>query len=243
LRQISVIEGSRVVIKLQSDKPLEEVAVAIDEVPFAMRRSDERRRGDSRETWVFDADDSPLAAVVEPARYAIQVTDKEGLQLERPIEGVIRLRADSPPRIGAGAVTLYVLPTAIPTIHYRAIDDYGLARVVMDRTITRADGETIESEAEIYGVPKGKKPPKDLESVYPFELAPLELTKGDRMEVTLRAIDYRGPRDGKSATAETILFHVTDEQGILEHVMEADRLSARQLKTMIQRQLGIGESP
>jgi len=246
LRQISVIEGSRVLLRLFADKPLSRATLSIDQQDYALKRGDSNQS----ELWLrddenlpADAPKSPLAAVIEPIRYQIQVTDTEGLELERPIEGVVRIRADSPPRVAAAIVTQYVLPGAVPTVYLRATDDYGIARLAIDRKVIRIDGQTEESQSEIYRLPSGQPPKKDLESNYPFDLTPLELKRGDRVEITLQAVDYRGPRAGKSAAAETLVFQVTDEQGILEHMAEADRQSARQLKTMIQRQLGIGESP
>ena len=178
-----------------------------------------------------------------PVRYAVQVTDVDGQRLERPIEGVIRIQADLPPRIAAGIVTQYVLPTARPTVYLQALDDYGLATVSMLCEIAHPDGQTEQRTIDIYRLEPGKRPLGNIDMGYPFELAQLKLKKGDRLKVTLQAVDYRGQREGKTATADPLVFQVTDEQGILAGMMEADRQSATQLKTMIQRQLGIGESP
>jgi len=245
LQQISVIEGSRVVLRVYSDKPLKEATVSIEKQAHKLRRADPDGPDAAKsphEQWILD-EDSPLSAVTKPIWYRVQVTDTDDMQLERPIEGSIRIQTDFPPRIAAGVVTEYVLPTAKPTIYFQAIDDYALARVSVKRKVTHANGETEEKESDIYRLPSGESPKKRLQQNFPFELAPLGLKKGDRLEITLKAVDFRGSRDGKSASAEPLVFQVTDEAGIFEHMGEADRWSARQLKTMIQRQLGIGESP
>jgi hypothetical protein len=75
------------------------------------------------------------------------------------------------------------------------------------------------------------------------DLAPLGLSKGDQLKLTFEAIDYRGSLAGKSALSEPLILHVTDERGVLAAMVEADERSARQLDAIIQRQLGIGESP
>ena len=54
--------------------------------------------------------------------------DADGLSLETPIRGTIRIRPDRPPTGSAEVVHKVVLPTAEPVIEYRASDDYGLSR-------------------------------------------------------------------------------------------------------------------
>jgi len=49
----------------------------------------------------------------------------------------------------------------------------------------------------------------------------------------------RGATAGKSGQSEPVVFHVTDESGVLAGLAEADEKSARQLYQIIQRQLGI----
>lgn len=261
LRQISVIEGSSVRVNVRTDSALKAATLTI------VDRTDGNTRhplgkvpppqpGDPRELWVIDGQESPLSAVTELTRYQIDVTDVEGQQLEQPVTGVIRIRTDAPPRIAAAVVTRWVLPTARPTIYYRAVDDYGLGSVSIDATITRADGSTQQRQFPIFSYrpdrssagqgppPRNLAPrPRSLAAGHTFDLGPLELNKDDTVKVTLRATDFRGRRPGKSAVAEELVFHVTDQQGILAGMMETDRQSAGQLKTMIQRQLGIGDSP
>ena len=83
---------------------------------------------------------------------------------------------------------------------------------------------------------------KELEDRYPLDLAPLGLAKDEQLTITLQATDYRGPeQEGKSARSEPLVFRVTDERGILAAMAEADRESANRLKTMIQRQIEVGE--
>ncbi len=252
LRQIVAMEGSRVLIHLRSDKELKEATATIAGQRYPLERRDEppvdKEGGPSQ--WVLKpADDSPLAAVREPVRFALQITDADGQQLERPLEGMIRIRADAPPRVAAAIVTRYVLPAATPTIYVHAVDDYGVASLALVREVVRADGQTEESEMPIYTLPDGKPPEKNVEVNYAFQLRPLKLSKGESVKVTVRATDFRGRQkegkleEGKSSLSDPLVFQVTDEQGVLAAMVEADRQSATELKEMIQRQLGIGESP
>lgn len=243
LRQISVVEGSQVLFELGSDKWLKQVVVRLGDQEYPFRRV-ERPQGGAVDLWRFDAADSPLGNVLEPIHYLVQLTDADDQSLDQPLEGVIRLQADAPPRVAAGIITRYVLPKATPTVYYRAIDDYGIARVVMFREVIRAGGAAEEAEIEVFVAPGDQPSLRNVEQSYVLDLGPLKLAKGDTVRVTLKATDYRGRNPGRTATADPLVFQVTDEQGILAGMLEADRHSARQLKAMIQRQLGIGgESP
>ena len=106
------------------------------------------------------------------------------------------------------------------------------------------DGSTEKlAEIVIFEAPPDRSPPEEIEDRHPLDLAPLGLAKGDRLTVTLQAVDHRGPeRQGESTETDPLVFQVTDERGILAAMAEADRESVDRLKTMIQRQIEVGES-
>lgn len=261
LRQLSVVEGSRVAIRVQSDKPLREAVVTLEGTAHAMQKipeatpvssaSDSAVRGSSAPTrkkavepfdlWRLEPSGTPLAEVAEPVRYAIQVTDSDGLSLEGPIEGVIRVKPDRPPEVALSALTTLVLPTARPTIALTASDDFGLAEIVAVAEVIHPDGTPGETlEHKLYALPKEGPLKKNVEDRHRLALAPLKAAKGDQVRVTLKATDYRGDRPGKSATSEPLVFQVTDEQGIYAAMADADRESARRLQTMIEDQIDVG---
>ncbi len=254
LRQIAVLEGSRVELRIGSDKPLRQAILKLDDQPFELTCREARAKAageaggvsslERREHWTLAPAGTPLESVTDLVRYSIQVTDTDGLGLERPLSGVIRIKPDDPPRIVASAVTRHVLPAARPTIAFEAADDHGLARVVVRPEVTRADGQVEATEdLQVFVHEKSSALRTSLQESYRLNLAPLELAKGDQVKIVLEALDFRGPRQGKIAQTEPILFEVTDEQGILAALSESDRESARQLQTMIERQLDVGEGP
>lgn len=241
LRYISVIEGSRVVVRLTSDKPLREATFAVDDKTYKMT-SDPGHSDDRR--WMLQPAGTPLDAVAEPIRYTIQVTDTQGLQLEKPIQGVIRIKADLRPRINGSVITRHVLPTARPSVSFSASDDYGLARLSILPEVLHADGTTeAREEIVIYELAKGQTLRQELTDRFRLDLTPLKAVKGDQVKLTLQAVDARGNQPGKPGTSEPLVLHVTDEQGILAAMSETDRESARQLQTMIERQIDVGEGP
>jgi hypothetical protein len=241
LRQIAVIEGSRVNVRIRCDKRLRRATLAIEGRKFALRREESALgRADS---WTLDVVDTPLAAVVEEIQYAVEVEDVDGLHLPQPLAGVIRIEPDEPPQITGSIVTPMVLPTARPTIQYVATDDYGLARVAIVRQVIHAGGQTSEDQVEIYKPASEKSLQRKREDRYAMDLTLLKLVKGDQVKVVLQAVDFRGPRPGQATLSEPMVFQVTDQQGILTMMMQSDQHSAEQLKKMIHDQLGVGGSP
>jgi len=253
-RQISVIEGSQIDLRLScANKRLTEVTLLIDgakyqlkpeHAPTASDRDTADRHGHH---WKLDPTDTPLARVEKPLRYEIQVTDEDELQLEQPIQGFIRIKADQKPRITAEVITHVVLPTATPTIKFNAFDDYGVKQVLVHLE-PAGEGVTAEPPQPIRIWPAKSGPDNatasepSVKGAYKLNLAPLGLKKGSELKVTLEAIDERGPVQGQSGRSETIVFQVTDESGILAAISESDERSARQLDDIIKRQLGIGET-
>ena len=133
LRQLAVEEGSRIALAIVADKPLRSATVALEgqSLPLASAPASPRR-------WTLPVDGTPLAAVAAPLRYSIQVTDVDGLALERPLVGTIRVKPDHPPAITASLVTEYVLPAAKPTIAYEATDDRAISVITLITEIRRA---------------------------------------------------------------------------------------------------------
>ncbi len=241
LRQLSVVEGSRVAIRVTSDKTLHEAAVTIEGARHPMQRTDAPPSAGPKETWAIDPAGTPLAALAEPVRYSIQVTDEDGLSLDRPIEGVIRIKNDRPPDVTASALTTLVLPTARPTIVFNASDDYGLAEVAILAEVVHGDGTSGEkSETKLYTLPSDAPPRKNIQERQRYALAPLKAAQGDQIRLTLRATDHRGQVAGRSTLSEPLVFQVTDERGIYAAMAEADRESARRLQTMIENQIDVG---
>jgi hypothetical protein len=240
-RQISVVEGSRVDLKvLCKNKSLTKATLVIGDDSFPLKKTDKQGRD-----WSLVVDKTPLAKIQEPLSYTIAVEDEDGMQPQRPVAGFIRIKADRPPQIHADVVTRFVLPAAQPQISYRAMDDFGIAGMKLLLEVEReADGAMEEHTLEVRqtGDPVLREA-LPLRESYPLDLTPFGLAKGDQVRVVMEATDFRGGRTGRSAVSDTLLLTVTDESGILSALSESDERSARQLDAIIRRQLGIGETP
>ncbi len=309
-RQTSVLEGSRVEIRLVSTKPLASAELTIGQAAYAMARDAASSTPDR--LWRIADAAPPLAVIVGPLEYAIQVTDTDGLRLEEPLMGAIRLRPDRRPKVFADITTRHVLPTARPSIWYGVSDDFGLAELKVHVTVQSAQGgkptkhtlpiplaghpqkisplvgvlaETSSDSLDARRIPAALRRqlasrgielstlaevaigqpgerwfitdpnhPREFllrredgrVNVYRQFHLPLEkfgLHVKDQVRVELEAVDFRGPTPGKSSVSKTILLQVTDQQGVFAAMLETDQRSAQQLNAIIQRQLGIGESP
>lgn len=237
-RAISVVEGSRIDLTVRSlNKPLAMVKLTIGDSDYRLTPKNSMKR-----EWTLDVAGTEFAEVSETVRYQIQSTDTEGLALENPIHGTIRLRTDQPPRLAISARTRNVVATARPPIIWSASDDFGLSRVVARIQVARADGQVSEIEVEVAINPDNQTHPTSLRGTYPLDLSSLKLVKGDELKVTFAAYDYRGDAKSAISYSEPIQLQLTDRQGILSGLLETDEESARQLDAIIRRELGIGDS-
>ncbi|WP_166828318.1 DUF4175 family protein [Thalassoroseus pseudoceratinae] len=236
-RQLAVIEGTDVVIDVQCDnKPLQRVWLTVDEQEFSLEQSDK-----DGHAWRLAGEQSPLWDVTESVSYTVQVEDGDGLQLEHPIRGTIRIRADRKPILRNVLLgTKQVLPTAKQMVSYQASDDYGLSQIRLRVQVVRNDGEMETREQELIVVPQSNQPQRTLAGNYRLDLEPFQLEKGDELKLTLEAFDYRGEAPPQSNFSEPLVMKITDLQGILAALGEGDEKAAADLGTIIE--LGAGDT-
>ncbi|MBI4604315.1 MAG: hypothetical protein HY721_20340 [Planctomycetes bacterium] len=236
-RHLSVLEGSRVSLHVVcSNKRLVQAAVRIGEVDRALRPE-----GAGGGAWALDPAGTPLERVAAPVCWAVRVVDEDGLELDGPLEGTIRVEPDPPPRVAAAMRTPFVLPAARPGIAYGAADENGIARVLLRVRIERADGRTEERELPVADFSReAGPPPAAVRDRCVLDLAPLGLAKGDKVRLAVEAVDHRGPAEGQRGSSDPLVLEVTDERGILAALADADERSAKELDRIIERQLGIG---
>jgi hypothetical protein len=250
---------------------------ALTEVQFSLQQADAVEQivfspvdSQARE-WSPSLEGVVAKRLTREIRYELQVRDVDGLGLETPIRGVLRMLPDQPPAGSLAVIHKVVLPTATPSIHYRATDDYGIDSLTLVVDIERNRGDQAGTEAaaseSLPSVPAAPTPQPILEShrfevlgpanvtlsdqlpltgTYPLSLAPLKLAKGDRIKLTLEVRDYRGQGDqqqslGQQMTSDSLALEIADENGVLAAIAEADKRSEQQLNEIIQRQLGSGE--
>jgi hypothetical protein len=263
-----------VAVECVNDKPLSNVWMNVRQ-GSETQRLELTKTDDSGKSWHLSqhgGNSSPLSRVTKELTYEIQVLDGDGLSLESPLRGTIRIKPDRPPSGGAELVHKVVLPEAQPVIEYRAADDFGVARVRLAVDIERhlgdivptmppgesashtgpmaeSSGSQMESATlELYSADaSGTKLEPKLTGKYSLALAKLplaqKLTKGDRVKLTLEVTDFRGDATGASYFSDPLVLEISDESGVLAAISEADERSEQRLTDIIKRQLGIGESP
>ncbi len=257
-RQIAVLEGSAVdvAIRCTNGKPLADVWLTVNcgDVETRYPLAAEDKVG---ELWSLPTENTPFARITEEVRFELQVIDRDEMSLETPIRGQIRLRMDRPPICSADVVHRVVLPTATPVIEYHVNDDYGIAELALhvDVERDRVDADQDESGRCILSLLNTPLPlganRLPLEGQFPLDLAalqldgaqgprPVELAKGDRLRVTVEAIDFRGDSPGESYRSDRLILEISDESGVLTAISEADERSEERLTDIIKQQLGIG---
>lgn len=287
--QRSVLEGTQVAVAISSTKPLEKATLRViaegqapdDDRTYQLARVDaatvkkiwpvaEDAQPPS-EVWRLDVAATPLAEVRGPLRFELQVTDEDGVSLDAPLRGAVRLKPDRPPRISGSVAYRAVVPTAVPEIDLRASDDYGIAAIAARVEVIRGEfGQRQAAEAANEAVividqsyeRYGNRTPEEAKSRAPtpihyplrggalplaraikLDLSSLALVRGDQLRIVFVATDYRGKLQGVTAESEPIAMEVSAGSGVVGAVAELDRRSQEQVDELIRRELGIGESP
>jgi hypothetical protein len=227
----------------------------------------ERRVGADGERWVLDRANTPLARIDAEVQFDVQVTDADGLHLRQAPQCAIHLMADRPPSGSASIVSRVVLPTARPTVSWQGVtDDYGVSGVrlhvdVYRRSAEQASGDPAQSAAELDpsvvaagSQPKERKTyelldkPATVEGLplsgsYQLDLAPLDLKKGDGVNVILEVVDYRGELPGVSYLGDPLPLEISDENGVKLSVLEPDEKAEKTLTEIRNELLETGDSP
>lgn len=251
VRTASILGGSSLKLIVNStNKPLASTKILIR--PATPANKDQRNAqppvdaldtitlspSSDRMTWTLDPNGTPFSNIQDPFSFEVRATDDEGLTPMEPVIGTVKLRADRPPRVSASAVVRYLLPSGKPTISYSANDDFGLKAMHAALSITKSDG--TETEPVRMPLPFRQISVTEAEGRHPFDLSSLSLAPGDRVTLRVEAEDARGDRPGVIGASEPVVFEITDRQGLLATLREADERSADQLDAIIRRELGIG---
>lgn len=249
-RQVAVIEGSRVGLDVRcANKRLASATLVIDGVEHPLRQGP-----GSDSTWSLPDAGSPLGRVEKPTRFEVRVVDEDGLTPDVPLAGLIRIRPDGLPRVTADVLTRLVLPTATPRVAWRAADDHGLREVSLVVEPLPAESPTdaaagsdpaavtmsLATASADGWIARERLP---VEGTVAVPLSSLGLKPGDQVRLTVRAADYRGAAEGRTATSDPILLDITDESGIITSLSETDERSAGQIEAIIERELKAGGTP
>jgi len=234
--QISVFEGSRVDLEIVChNKSLSEAVLIVENKKYPLKRADE-----SGQRWLLPVDDTPLAAVNKPLSFDLAVLDEDNLAPETLIRGKIRLEPDRTPRIQADVALsreVFVLPSASPRIRYLVDDDFGISDVIMHVHVNPQSAKGRKDKFSVWN----KKEPKlakalPEKNVFQFDLREFSLSKGDVVQITLEAFDFRGNIPGHSTTSEPITLVVTDRAGaVAAFTNAADVESERLLQRILER--------
>lgn len=227
--------GSRITPIVTADKELRSATIRINGKTFSMQANGDR--------FTLDTEDPMLASVTTTLRYEVEVEDVDGLHPERPVSGQLRVRSDRPPRITSRTATRQILPSASPAVQYSATDDFGIARVLLQRTVIRRDTSAGQTETPPTAVFESSDHPLQVDRELKLSFVDLALGMGDRVICTLQAVDYRGTSEGHIAQSEPLVFEVTDRKTLLKSLNDADAKIDQDLENIIRIEGGLGATP
>jgi len=148
-RQISVLEGSQVSLALEctNGKRLVEAWMTVTNDENSSRLTF-TESGTSGRQWSLDTKSTPFENIEGDLRFEIQVKDEDGLHLESPVRGYIRIRPDRQPACTIHWVHKLALPTARLALDYNITDDFGIERLVLHTQVERGMEGTSEANSE-----------------------------------------------------------------------------------------------
>ncbi len=231
--QHAAFAGSRVVPVVTADKKLRRATIDINGKSFAMTP-----RGSA---FVLDTSDRLLARLSESLRYQVQVEDVDGLKLERPTGGVLRVIPDRPPMVTCSTVSAQVLPTAAPMIHVAASDDFGIRRVVLHGTVIRQTETGQETAGPAQAVHELRDPGASVDRAVTIDVSKLDLAVGDRLICVAEVTDDRGGLPSESASSPPLMFEIVDRETVLANLRDIGTKMDSKLNDIIQTQSNLGE--
>jgi hypothetical protein len=221
-RQVAVLEGTSIKLAIESKnkKRLQSAWMTV-KVGDETQRHELVQQGADGLRWSLAEEKSPLTNIRQELRYEIQVIDEDGLSLEAPLRGTIRIRPDRPPSGLADVVHKVVLPTAEPLIEYRATDDYGVATLALVVEVERhavvpsATRPQPIAQAGSGGsavAPAGEPAESSTPDMTPAAAVPVEDHRYDLIGVKEPLVGDRLPVQGKFALSLSPLKLVKGDQ-------------------------------
>lgn len=199
-----LLPGAKVKIAIESNKPLSECALKIDDNLTNME-------GSGTEFTTTLGVDSPLLG----GKYDFELSDLRGLKNNRTASFTLKLREDKAPKVRAELVGIggLVVPTATVPTRFSAIDDYGL-RAIEFNCGWKEDSDNQEPAIRKFSVLKVEKGAIRLEydAQESLELESLKLEPGIGLRFVVAATDTNPDPPGISKSREFLLRVVTEEE-------------------------------
>lgn len=187
--------------------------------------------------WVF-SERNPFANVRHEEGFEIHAVDIDGIAVTPPLAGQIHLHLDRAPRVTSSAVSQRVVPSANPQIIFDADDDFGLKRIRHQIEISRVAGDQERHTQEWKEFSDDQPKPKEIHEVFRLDIAAFRLKQGDELKLVIEALDDRGDLEPNVGRSDPMIFKVTDRNGVLAEVNDADRNSLQQLEAILQHGTG-----
>lgn len=145
--RLSVVEGSKVAVGLAcaNKKRLREAWLTVLAIS-GPKRWNLVAEDDSNLNWRLDDKAAPFTRVEEDLRFELQVRDEDGLTLETPLAGLVRVQPDRSPSAVIQLVHKVVLPDAKPVVQFRVLDDHAVATATLRLRVQRGEASTRARE-------------------------------------------------------------------------------------------------
>jgi hypothetical protein len=242
---VSLIEGTSIRLRLESDEELRTVRVKLRNTAGETKTHDLRpvvvaAEIEQRMIWELPPKDTWLEAVDSSISFEFEIVDGFGGQPRRPLTGNIHVHSDRPPTVSLGSLHHNALPLATPTVECRVEDNFGLSNVALTYDVVRhADGPPERHRAVLYELREGEQsqdsspPEKSGSFEHVIRFGELKLDVGDKVRIQLHATDWRGDGKGQTQSSDPMTINIADVETALADVITA--LEAREKPTDVSK--------
>ena len=209
----SVLAGSRLQVRLDSNKPLTQCNL--------LRGSDKITldpTGDSKQAFATTFPQNN-GEELSGGEYEFELVDESGLASNRPAKFSITIKEDSAPKVRAEllGISSMVVPKAMLPVSFKAIDDFGLKALKFDcNWKSTEEGEEDKPGAsrkvDLPPIDNSQAPVVELADVGVLDLIPLNLKPKMRLRFSLAASDTKPAPSGRAKSQEFVLQIVTEEE-------------------------------
>lgn len=202
----SLLAASQVEIQMQSNKPLQECSLTLDDELLPMQAANDERTLFSTILGI----DHPLNG----GKYDFALLDERGLKNIRPASFTIKIKDDKRPKVRAGLVGIggkVVADATIPT-KFSAIDDFGIAAVEFDCYWKDASDEDREISRKVPIFNAGGEIKLELDEQKILDLELLKIKTGTALRFAVAATDNKPDSPGITKSRDFLVRVVTEAE-------------------------------
>ena len=204
----SLLVGSQLLVRAQSNKKLVECIFQLGQDEFAIQSDDGLN---------FEGQIPGPGKQLAGGEYTVRLLDEGGLTNVRPAKIKISTREDAPPKVGAKmwGIGGMVVPRARIPLSINASDDFSVQRLAFDVNWTAGEngeeGQSGKKMIEFGPLSDNAERQQEISVDQILDLEPLRIAPGSSLRFVIAGFDNKPPSPNRGNSREFLLPVVTEE--------------------------------